>query len=150
MDTKELDRIYIELQKRCDARRITKEQIDNITNRFNKAYDSYIEFRKISYMTPIYTNELKAMRKLDYLRKKLKTVKTVYDIDPKPFLRPGDYDIYLAPLIDINTHLNIGIVIQHYKIYDDDPDRVSYIDEAEKYLLDFPDRLKKDNPWFWR
>ena len=45
MDTKELDRIYIELQKRCDARRITKEQIDNITNRFNKAYDSYIEFR---------------------------------------------------------------------------------------------------------
>jgi len=61
MDTKELDRIYIELQKRCDARRITKEQIDNITNRFNKAYDSYIEFRKISYMVPIYTNELKAM-----------------------------------------------------------------------------------------
>ena len=44
----------------------------------------------------------------------------------------------------------IGIVIQHYKIYDDDPDRVSYIDESEKYLLDFPDRLKKDNPWFWR
>ena len=61
MDTKELDRICIELQKRCDARRITKEQIENITNRFNKAYDSYIEFRKISYMTPVYTNELKAM-----------------------------------------------------------------------------------------
>lgn len=57
MDTKELDRIYIELQKRCDSRRITKEH---------------------------------------------------------------------------------------------DPDRVSYIDESEKYLLDFPDRLKKDNPWFWR
>lgn len=90
------------------------------------------------------------MRKLDYLRNKLKTVKTVYDIDPKPFLKSNDYDIYLAPLLDINTHLNIGIVIQHYKIYDDDPERVSYIDETEKYLLDFPDRLKKDNPWFWR
>ena len=88
------------------------------------------------------------MRKLDYLRKKLKTVKTVYDIDPKPLLKPNDYDIYLAPLPDINTHLNIGIVIQHYKIYDDDPEGVSYIDETEKYLLDFPDRLKKDNPWF--
>ena len=61
MDTKELDRIYIELQKRCDSRRITKEQIDNITIRFNKVYDNYIEFRKISYMTPVYTNELKAM-----------------------------------------------------------------------------------------
>lgn len=89
------------------------------------------------------------MRKLDYLRNKLKTVKTVFDIDPKPYLKSDDSDIYLAPLPDINTHLNIDIVIQHYKTCDDDPEGELYIDETERYFLDFPDRLKKDNPWFW-
>ena len=59
MDTKELDRIYTELQKRCDAGHLTKHQIDNITKRFNVAYNSYVEFRRISCMTPIYTKELK-------------------------------------------------------------------------------------------
>ena len=59
MDTKELDRIYTELQKRCEAGHVTKNQIDNITKRFNVAYDSYVNFRKISYMTPIYTKDLK-------------------------------------------------------------------------------------------
>lgn len=51
MDTKELDRIYIELQKRCDARRITKEQ--------NIVYDASLYKRTKSYV-----------RKLFFIKKK--------------------------------------------------------------------------------
>ena len=59
MDTTELNTAYTELAKRFEHGHLTKAQIDNITSKFNKAYDSYIEFRKISYMTPVYTKEAK-------------------------------------------------------------------------------------------
>ena len=61
MDTYDIEKIYRELRYKFEAGHLTKDQIDNITERFNKAYDSYIEFRRISYMTPIYTRELKIL-----------------------------------------------------------------------------------------
>ena len=86
------------------------------------------------------------MRKLDYIRKQFKKVKTIYNVDVTPFKREGDLDVFCIPLSN-GENENIGICIHHAII---DPEKeYEYIYYTESYIVTPPDRLKKDNPW-WR
>ena len=86
------------------------------------------------------------MRKLDYLRFKMKKAKSIYNIDIEPFSKPEDDIINIRPFTNEN-YINIGIVIEHGYFDPDDPEEIIW-DSFERYYLTPPDRLKKENAWW--